>query len=478
MKIKQVDIETSRKFVVDNYSSSKIEGVEEFYGSLDRYNTETLYNKFFNQFCDTYRVEDEFTDTRKGLRIGWTKDYCLDYYLNERSVIENQYELPTIYEFLSRGCEVIHISQRVGTKNNPSFIEFEGQYNDKVTQSLDAWKEVKHRLESIKDKNLSMKDRFRFIIDHMYIIHGLFPECDIVFLDAFPSFEIRNLWIYCIWYVYGVLRKGRTLLVASDHENRTLGNLSPNGTKSERPFKYSGADSAFTLEEFKAMADSTVWAMYIHEDILDRARELNPDINITTFCLPYDLKLGYHFPKKNPGMEMVYIGNDLDRRNMISKYLCKMNKYVPYIFGGLKKYEDGGYEPKFKDKHKNVNWMGAIPFRKVYTTLNNSYVCLGISSSFNYYIGHNVSRALETPMSGSIVLLPQEYYGAKKYVVYDECIVDNAEDLDDCVEDAVNCSFKTRCEINMRQRINAMKFTSITYGLNNIFFYYDKFKRQ
>jgi len=472
-----IDYEDAIKFIVKKYNYKQINKYAiKFYQNLDRYNSEVLYNAYFEQEFHGIIVTDDRTNSWPKLRVGWSKDYLLPYYFMDRSVIENHYELPIIYELLNRGCELVHISQRVGTENKPSFLPFREPYTDRVRKTTEPWLKLKETWDALLlDKTMSMVGRFKSMIDKLYEVESVFPEIDILILDAFPSFEARNVWIYCLWYVYGILRHGRTMIVAADHENRTIANVGKNGVKNKRPFRFSGADNAFKIEEMNKMASVTVWGMFIREEAMDRVRKNNPSITIVPFCLPYDVSTGYMFPKSNPEQEIVYIGNDLERRKMIVKYLCKLENFNPYIYGGLKKFPDGGYEPKFKERHKNINWMGVLPFKQVYNTYNNSYACLGISRSYNYYIGHNVTRTIEVPMSGSIMLMPREYYDAKSCTVFSECIVKDSEDLDGCLQDLIDAKYETRCRINSKQRLASMDFTSISYGLDNIFNCYKSF---
>ena len=192
-------------------------------------------------------------------------------------------------------------------------------------------------------------------------------------------------------------------------------------------------------------------------------------------CVPSDC-LGYHrkffnhcetlhypYPKeelpvkKNPSTDIVYAGNDYNRREAFKR-----------IYGGLRKHGVKIYG-KWKEQMypERIQYMGGIPPSEVSKVVNDSCCSIQIMPACYSKKGYVTLRCNEVPAYGSILIGDSKILGIEKRTKF---LARNSWEAEKVVDQIKSMTFEQRCQAVEEQREIARQFspTRVTMDLVNI----------
>ena len=379
---------------------------------IDRHNLQLLYNL---DAKSQVIVKPDADKMQSNLRIGYGFNYCFSESIMDRNVTENIPEVPYLHEFLARGCKISFIG-----KTSTKFQQF----NSKMDDWSDEWKKLPR---PYRPASAWMEDCIRNY-ESKYEVE--FPEVDLVFMPAFPSFQISNMMFYLTALHYA---EKNVPVFLWDAELRTLRCWDKDSFPKD--FRYSGADKIFSKAQFRKIVDNSYWLLQIPTEALSVIKSLNPRVRVIPFFPAYsfnkDLGL-YHKPRKEVAYRLAYVGNDSERRKTFKTLFTPLSKKNRlHLFGGGMSRRHEGYE-RFDDYIGTAKLHGAIEQSEVWATYNLSRTCLSIARPRYYNVGWAVHRWFEVVLGGCILLVPRAVYGVDRYM-HKAFIVDDVSHLEEKV---------------------------------------------
>jgi len=272
------------------------------------------------------------------------------------------------------------------------------------------------------------------------------PECDAVVIRALPSFLYENLKIYILLYQYGMrntpvfIRDLELVMVKKFIDNE--------GGSIDKPFGISGSDKAFSEEDWKVMNSDVTFINPIGRVGNKLLKQWAPHLKFKTFYFPYDWHL---YPPMRPGVSrrmVTYVGNDTGRRGAFLKYLKGLPNGYAHVYGGQARQigkSEKNFPKNFRDKFPGVIFHGAVDHRMVNKIYNGSSVCMNLPKPIFGKVGFVSARFMEAAFSGAVLVLPNDFLGANKWVCCDNCIVESSEQLADIAQRfAVDVKYKAK----------------------------------
>lgn len=251
------------------------------------------------------------------------------------------------------------------------------------------------------------------------------------------------------------------------HDLLVQNNLLLKYAKSNIPLRVLNLDNQLTVEDEEYILSLG------YRDVVILEQSLYPVINLIpkrTIFIPFDFNDILQFPMNevNLSKELVYIGNDYNRRHDIESKIIRYARRHPYVvtFIGNWLKDD---QKEFREKCKYINFKERIGANEFRDNLKDAIAVPLLSSEDYKKLGHMTMRILETLLFGSIPIGFSDFKGIdlwlpKSLII---SIIDTSYYLSEAILDLKTMSLKEREKLR-EYLVTKLSFHDVKFFVNTL----------